>query len=136
MQFRHRSESKMDERSYSCEPTGGRDNPSLMEQFKGAVGSFQQHLMEQHTGGSSLSSASIPPPPKKKTYIHTLRGQCILFSVVFTLSPPSHHVGSVWFLPVISLLLRVPNTVSPGRGLPIHMREERFQEDDRAPLSI
>jgi hypothetical protein len=38
--------------------------------------------------------------------------QCILFSVVFTPSPPSHH-GSVWLLPVISLLLT--NTVSPVR---------------------
>ncbi len=41
------------------------------------------------------------------------RGQCILFSVVFTPSPPSHH-GSVWALPVISLLLT--NTVSPVRA--------------------
>ncbi len=32
------------------------------------------------------------------------RRQCILFSVVFTHSPPS-HLGSVWVLPVISLLL-------------------------------
>jgi hypothetical protein len=39
-------------------------------------------------------------------------GQCILFYVVFTPSTSSHH-GSVWFLPVISLLLI--NTVSPVR---------------------
>ncbi len=31
------------------------------------------------------------------------RGQCILFSVVFTPSPPGHH-GSVWVLSVISPL--------------------------------
>ncbi len=37
-------------------------------------------------------------------------GQCILFPVVFTPPSPSHH-GSVWLLPVISLLLT--NTVSP-----------------------
>ncbi len=36
--------------------------------------------------------------------------QCILFSVVFTRNPSSQH-GSVWLLPVISLLLT--NTVSP-----------------------
>jgi hypothetical protein len=38
------------------------------------------------------------------------RGQRVLFSVVFTPPHPSHH-GSVWVLPVISLLLA--NTVSP-----------------------
>ncbi len=46
-------------------------------------------------------------------------GQCILFSVVFTPYPPQpppligNH-GSVWVLPVISLLLS--NTVSPVRA--------------------
>jgi hypothetical protein len=40
------------------------------------------------------------------------RGQCILFSVVFTSPLPRHH-GSVWPLSVISLLLT--NTVSRGR---------------------
>jgi hypothetical protein len=48
------------------------------------------------------------------------RGQCILFSVVFTPSPPSHH-GSVWVLPVISLLTLnrlagLPNHIYNGRG--------------------
>jgi hypothetical protein len=38
--------------------------------------------------------------------------QCILFSVVFTHSPPGYH-GSVWVVPFISLLLT--NTVSPVR---------------------
>jgi hypothetical protein len=33
-------------------------------------------------------------------------GQYILFSVVFTLPPPSHH-GIVWLLPYSSLLLKV-----------------------------
>jgi hypothetical protein len=72
MQFRHRSESKMDERSYSCEATGGRDNPRLMEQFKGAVGSLQQHLMEQHKGGIipfKCFNPPPPPPPPKPTFI-------------------------------------------------------------------
>jgi hypothetical protein len=41
------------------------------------------------------------------------KDQCILFSVVFTPSPSSHH-GSVWVLPVISLLLT--NTVLPVRA--------------------
>ncbi len=43
---------------------------------------------------------------------HRLRSS-ILFSVVFTPSPCSHH-GSVWFLPVSSLLLT--NTLSPVRA--------------------
>jgi hypothetical protein len=41
------------------------------------------------------------------------RGQYILFSVVFTPPPLSHH-GSIWLLPVISLLLT--NTVFPVRA--------------------
>ncbi len=45
-------------------------------------------------------------------------GQYILFSVVFTHSAPSHHHGSVWLLPVISLLLT--NTID-GAGMPVHM---------------
>ncbi len=49
------------------------------------------------------------------------RCQCILYSVVFTPSPPSHH-GSVWLLPIISLLL---TTVILSRrfraGMPVHM---------------
>jgi hypothetical protein len=64
------------------------------------------------------------------------RGQFILFYVVFTSFPPSHH-GSVWLLPVISLLLA--KTVSPVRACLIIWRE-RFRgnqkEDDRGPLSI
>jgi hypothetical protein len=40
-------------------------------------------------------------------------GQFILFSVVFTSPPPSHH-GNVWLLPVISLVLT--NTVQPVRA--------------------
>jgi hypothetical protein len=43
-------------------------------------------------------------------------GQCILFSVVFTPPPPSNH-GSVWLLPVISLLLT--NTISSVRACQI-----------------
>jgi hypothetical protein len=46
------------------------------------------------------------------TCITVSRGHCILFSVVFTPSPPSHH-GSVSVLPVVSLFLT--NTVSPMR---------------------
>jgi len=119
---RHCSESKMDERSYSCEPNGGRDNPSLMEQFKGAVGSLQQHLMEQHTGDHPFQVLQSPPPPKKKpTFIlHGANVFCFLSSL--PLPPSSHHGGSVWLLPVISLLL--PNTESPGRGVPNHMMGE------------
>ncbi len=51
------------------------------------------------------------------TYIYIIQhqGQCILFSVVFTPSPPSHH-GSVWVKPIISLLLN--NTVSPVQAYP------------------
>ncbi len=41
------------------------------------------------------------------------QGQCILFSVVFTASPLSHH-GSICLLPFISLLLTY--TVSPVRA--------------------
>ncbi len=51
---------------------------------------------------------SVPPLPPiliLKTCIQ--RGQCKLFSVVFTPSAPIHH-GSVWVLPVLSLLLKVP----------------------------
>ncbi len=63
-------------------------------------------------------------------------GRSVLFSVVFTLSPPSHH-GSVWLLPAISLLLT--NTVSPVRAY-ISIWCERFhgtqKEDDRGPLSF
>jgi hypothetical protein len=66
-----------------------------------------------------------------------LRGQCKLFSVVFTRSPTSHH-GCVWVLPVISLLLTIA-----GAGLPIHIIGiigDVFvgpkNEDDCGPLSI
>ncbi len=42
-------------------------------------------------------------------------GQCILFSVVFTPSPPGHH-GSICVLPVIyAIPLLLSNTVSPVR---------------------
>jgi hypothetical protein len=64
--------------------------------------------------------SSAPMPSHSlylKTYkiIHNLGGlsQCILFSVVFTAPPPSHH-GRLWLLTVISLLLT--NTVSPVRA--------------------
>ncbi len=40
------------------------------------------------------------PSPSGRRLLPT-RGQCILFSVVFTPSPPSHH-SSVWVLPVFS----------------------------------
>jgi hypothetical protein len=49
------------------------------------------------------------------------RGQCILFSVVFTRSP-SHH-GSVLVLPVISLLLPITHMYRRC-GLPNHMMGE------------
>ncbi len=64
------------------------------------------------------------------------RGQFILFSVVFSPHPRSHH-GSVWLLPVISLLLT--NTVSLVRAC-LSIWLERFRgsqkEDERVPLSI
>jgi hypothetical protein len=57
---------------------------------------------------------------KKDVYITLYQlGQCILFTVVFTPFPPCSHHGSVWLLPVISLLLT--NTVFPVRALPIYM---------------
>ncbi len=60
----------------------------------------------------------------------------IWFFVVFTPSSLSHY-DSVWFLPVISLLLS--NTVSPVRACLI-IWWERFRgaqkEDGRGPLSI
>ncbi len=65
----------------------------------------------------------------------TQRGQYILFSVVFTISPS--HNGSVWFITVISLLLT--NTVSPVRAYLIiwwdRFRETQ-KEGDRESLSI
>ncbi len=65
----------------------------------------------------------------------TQRSQCILFSVVFT--PPSHsHHGSVWLLPVISLLT---NTVSVVRAC-LSIWLERFygtqKENECGPFSI
>ncbi len=58
----------------------------------------------------------------------------IVFSVVFT-TPPSQH-GSVWLLPVISLLLT--STVSPVRAC-LYILLDRFRgnqkEDERGPLS-
>ncbi len=58
------------------------------------------------------------------------------FSVVYAPYPLSHH-GSVWVLPVISLLLT--KLVSPVRACLI-LCWERFRgtqkEDDREPLSI
>ncbi len=60
---------------------------------------------------------------------------CILFSVVFTLSP---QATTVLFGSYLSSLL-LTNTVSPVRACPI-IRWERFRgtqkEDDRVPLSI
>ncbi len=51
-------------------------------------------------------------------------GQCVLFSVVFTPPPPSHH-GSVWLLPVVSLLLT--NAISRMRAfLPVYIWSESF----------
>ncbi len=62
------------------------------------------------------------------------RGQCILISVVLTPSPPS-HLGSLWLLPVISLLLT--NTVPPVRASRC-IWLERFRgtqkEDECGPL--
>jgi hypothetical protein len=64
------------------------------------------------------------------------QGQCILIYVIFTPFPSSHQ-GSVWVLPVISLLLTSP--LSQVWACPI-TRWERFRgtqkEDDRRPLSI
>ncbi len=72
--------------------------------------------------------------PHRYTFVQW--AQRVLFSVVFTPSPPSHH-GSVWVLSVISLLLT--NTISPVRACLI-IWWERFRgtqrEDDRDPLSI
>jgi hypothetical protein len=57
-----------------------------------------------------------------------------MYSVVFAPSPPSHY-GSVWVLPVISLLFT--NTVSPVRACLIIYRVLRTQkEDDCGPLRI
>ncbi len=64
------------------------------------------------------------------------RGQCILFSVVFTPPPSSHH-GTFWVLPVISLLLT--NSVSPVRACLI-IWWEKFRGTQkrlfRGPLNI
>jgi hypothetical protein len=62
--------------------------------------SLNKHLCE-HCIGTLIES-----PRTEATHW----GQRVLFSVVFTPSPPSHH-GSVWVLPVLSVLLT--NTVSP-----------------------
>jgi hypothetical protein len=59
-----------------------------------------------------------------------------IFCCLYPSPPPRHH-GSVWVLPVISLLLA--NTVSPVRACLI-IWWERFRgtqkADDRGPLSI
>ncbi len=64
------------------------------------------------------------------------QGQCILSSVVFTPSLFSHH-GSVWVLPLISLLFS--GTDSPVRAC-LFIGWERFrgtqQKDDLGPLGI
>jgi hypothetical protein len=60
-------------------------------------------------------------PSSSRRFIHdpAQRGQCILvFFVVFTPSPSSHH-GSVWVLPVISLLLGLDLHCFAVAGLPI-----------------
>ncbi len=71
-----------------------------------------------------------------QSFLSIQRGLYILFSVVISSSPPSHH-GSVCVLPVISLYLT--NTVSPVWACLI-IWWERFRgtqkEDDRRPLSI
>jgi hypothetical protein len=64
------------------------------------------------------------------TQCYNLRKACsmgpmFLFSVVFIPSPSSHH-GSVWVLPVISLLLT--NTVSPVRSCPLPMPNHMMGE--------
>ncbi len=73
--------------------------------------------------------------------MHPMRGgsdgvNVFLFSVVFTPSLPSHH-GSVWVLPVISMLLT--NTVSPVQAR-ITICLESFRgtqkEDEFGPLSV
>ncbi len=65
------------------------------------------------------------------------RGQCILFSVVFTPSPPCSTHRSVWLLPAISLLLY--NTVSPVQACLIIWWERlrgTQKEDDRGPVTV
>jgi hypothetical protein len=56
--------------------------------------------------GSTRQKVTVPmvPVPVPVPQHWRQRGQCILFSVVFTPFHPSHH-GSVWLLPVISILL-------------------------------
>ena len=95
------------------------------EESKGLVQyilSIMQHLLAILTDGY----LGLFLPGNEMLYVH--HDECsphlflyvynganvFLFSVVFTPSTPSHH-GSVWVLPVISLLLI--NTVSPVRGL-------------------
>ncbi len=61
---------------------------------------------EEHTGEKRVGR--VPIPTRGHTlwyslYIRTLWGQCILFSVVFTPFPPSHH-GSAVFGPYLSSL--------------------------------
>ncbi len=62
--------------------------------------------------------------------------QCICFLSSLPHSPPSHY-GSIWVLPVISLLLT--NSVLPVRACLI-MLQQRFRGtqkvDDRGPLGI
>ncbi len=53
------------------------------------------------------------------------RDQCILFSLVFTRSPCSHH-DSVWVLPVIFHCIA-------GAGLPNHMIVEVLWDPKRRP---
>ncbi len=102
------------------------------------LGTFIQHyfVLRFHSVGRCWDHQTQLRLRHKLSDALTQRGQFILFSVVFTPSPPGHH-GSVWLLPVISLLLA--NTVSPVRACLI-IWWERFcgtqKEDDRGPLSI
>ncbi len=78
----------------------------------------------------SRTSSNIYIGPKCNPFLQ--RGRCVLFSAVFTPSPPSHH-GSVWVLPVISLLLT--NTISPVRTC-LSMIGEVSQDPKRAWAGI
>jgi hypothetical protein len=124
---------------YQVQSTATASLPEIEVGERGAMAYFfsNDSLALQHILYSPFYSKPKAIAPVYCTNYQTLiqRGQCILFSVVFTPSPTSHpasHHGSVWILPVISLFST--NTLSQVRAWRGFVRTKK--EDESGPLII
>ncbi len=100
---------------------------------------YPQKLMRIHQkvrGKSVVMEVKFGTLFQKISVKSSAKAQCLLFSVVFTPTPPSHY-GSVPLLPIIFSLSAT--AVSPVQSC-LSIRWERLRgspnEDERGPLSI